>query len=49
MPFSTGEQQVDIRWIVDLELQVNQTVVVPQQFADTVEVGLINVEATYPS
>ena len=49
MPFSTGEQQTDIRWIVDLELQVNQTVVVPQPFAETVDVGVISVEATYPS
>ena len=48
MPFNSGEQQYEDRWVVELELQVDQTVRVPQQFADTVTVTPVSVEATYP-
>jgi hypothetical protein len=48
-PFVDGEQQYEDRWRLDARLQANQTVVVPQQFADALVVGLIEVEAQYPS
>lgn len=48
MPFVNAEQQYEDRWIVEVCLQVNETVQVPQQFADAVVVGLINVDAAYP-
>ena len=48
MPFMNAEQQYEDRWVVELELQVNQTVRVPQQFADVVTVTPVNVDATYP-
>lgn len=47
-PFMNAEQQFEWRWIVEAMLQVNQTVTVPKQYADVVEVGLISVEAEYP-
>lgn len=44
VPFVNAEQQIETRWIIEAHLQVNQQVLVPQQFADVVEVDLINVE-----
>ncbi len=41
MPFISGEQQYEDRWIVEVCLQTNPTVTVPQQFADAVDVDLI--------
>lgn len=48
MPFINAESQFEDRWIVEAVLQANQTVIVPQQYADEVNVLLINVDATYP-
>lgn len=48
MPFINDQQQYEDRWIVEAHLQVNTTFRVPQEFADTAEVDVINVEATYP-
>lgn len=47
-PFSNDQQQVEDRWTIDAALQVNAAVLLPQQFAGNVAVGLINVDATYP-
>lgn len=47
-PFINAEQQYEYRYTIDAELQVTQTVVVPQQSADAVNVGIVNVEAAYP-
>ena len=47
MPFTNAEQQWEDRWIVDVHLQVNIELVLSQQFAATLTVGVINVEATY--
>lgn len=47
-PFMNGEDQMEFRWSVDAVLQTNQSVSVPQEFADQVSVGLVSVEATYP-
>lgn len=48
LPFWSGEQQATNRWMIDLALQANPIVTVPQQFAGAVEVGLISVDAVYP-
>lgn len=48
IPFTSGEQQYELRYIVEAQLQVNETIFVPYQFADTVTVGIIEVEASYP-
>lgn len=56
VPFITGEAQWEERWVLDVSLQANQVVQVPQQFADELHTsgpdgtgsGLIDVDATYP-
>ena len=48
IPFYNGEELIEDRWIVEVHLQVNETVAVPQQFMDTAVVGVINVDAAYP-
>lgn len=47
-PFTNDQNQVENRWIVEVALQVDATVRVPQQYADQVVVGLISVDAVYP-
>lgn len=48
IPFVNGEQQYEDRWVIDLRLQTNPTVTVPQQYFTSATVGLINVDVTYP-
>ncbi len=48
MPFVNGEQQYESRFVIEVGLQANQVVSVPQQFASAVDVGLISVDAEYP-
>lgn len=48
MPFITGEDQYLERWSLDAVLQFNPSISVPQQFADKLEIGLINVPVAYP-
>jgi hypothetical protein len=48
IPFINPEQQYEDRWIVDVHLQVNPTVVVPQDYADTLTIDVVNVEASFP-
>lgn len=48
IPLTNAEAQYEDRWKVTLSLQYNVTVSTDQQFADTLEVKLINVDATYP-
>ena len=47
-PFLNDQQQVEFRWVIDAVLQVNPVVTVPQQFADQLVVGLIDVDVKYP-
>lgn len=49
MPFITGEGQYEDRWTLDAELQANPVLTIPQDFAGTLDVGLINVDRTYPA
>lgn len=49
MPFTNDQQQYEWRWVLDGRLQVNQTLAVAQQFADKVDIGLIEVDSHYPS
>ncbi len=46
--FVNGEAQYEDRWVLDVELQCNPTIVLPQDFADEVKVDLKNVPAIYP-
>lgn len=49
IPFLNGEQQIETRWVVDAHLQANVLMRAPMQFADQLDVGLIEVDATYPA
>lgn len=48
VPFINAEQQYETRWIVDVHMQANQTVTVPQKFAGSAAVDVISVDASYP-
>lgn len=48
VPYVNENQQVEMRWIVEAELQTNQVVRVPVEYADAVSVEIISVDATYP-
>lgn len=48
VPLVDGEEQYEERWSVTAELEYNPTTVTLQDFADSLEVGLINVDVTYP-
>lgn len=48
MPLVDGEDQYEDRWIVTLQLQYNAVVSTPQQFADTLDFTIIEVDAAYP-
>lgn len=48
IPFTNAENQYEDRWIVEVSLQTNPAIVLPQQFADTVVLDTVSVEATFP-
>ena len=48
MPFENGEQQTEERWSIDLTMQANVSVTVPQDFAETLTATASPVEALYP-
>jgi hypothetical protein len=48
VPLVTGEEQYLERWMVRTFVQYNPVVTAPQQYADTLEVTLINVDEKYP-
>lgn len=48
LPFVTGEEQYQERWVFDVVLQINPVVSAPQDFADSLEIGLIDVDVVYP-
>lgn len=47
VPFSTAANQWEERWSIDLHLQAIPIISVPQEFASTADVNVIDVEATY--
>lgn len=44
VPFQNAESQWEYRWVIEAHLQANQTVALPQQFADVLDLTLINAE-----
>lgn len=48
-PLIDGEEQYEQRWLVNAQLEYDPTVSTAQDFADTLEVGLINVDVAYPA
>ncbi|PBC01731.1 hypothetical protein [Mesorhizobium sp. WSM3860] len=49
VPFFNGEQQYETRYVVDVHLQANQAIGLPQQFADQAVIDVANVETTFPA
>lgn len=49
MPFINGENQYEQRWIIYAVIQYNPVTAVPQDFADTLDVNIVSVDATYPA
>jgi hypothetical protein len=49
LPFLNAEQQIEERYTVDLVLQANPVVTIPQQFASELSAELTNVGAAYPA
>lgn len=48
LAFIDSNQQYEDRWSVDLNLQINQSISIPQEFSDTLTVELIEIDSTYP-
>lgn len=48
IPFNNAEEQIEERWAIEVALQVNPIVTVTGQFADTLEIDTVSVEAAYP-
>ena len=47
-PFVNDQQQYEWRWVLDACMQVNDIAQVGQQFADAVNIGLIEIDTHYP-
>ena len=47
-PFVNGEGQYEDRWVLQVKLQANPVVMTGQQFADTLSVGLKEIDVTFP-
>lgn len=48
MTLIDGEEQYTQRWIMKAVMQYNPAIVVPQQFAASLTLGIKNVDASYP-
>ena len=48
-PFINSEQQYEWRWVIEVCLQVDQTVTVPQTYSDSATVDVVDVSAAYPA
>lgn len=45
VPFINAEEQWETRWIIDAYMQVNASLMLPQQFASMLQINVISVEA----
>ncbi len=48
MPFENGESQVEYRWTIDAEMQINPVISTTQQFAAQLAAAVISVDVVYP-
>lgn len=48
IPFENAEQQYEDRWVIEACLQFNPAVGTPQQFADVLQIDLIDAVTAYP-
>ncbi len=49
MPLTDEELEYEERWCLDVHLQINPVVTITQQFADQLDLGVINVTEKYPT
>lgn len=49
MPFTTAASQYEDRYTIDVHMQADPTIGVPQQYADEACVTIVSVEAAYPA
>ncbi|HDL6968283.1 TPA: hypothetical protein PXM11_003754 [Yersinia enterocolitica] len=43
-----GEQQYESRWTMDAHFQFNPVITTPMEFADELNIGLVEIDAKYP-
>jgi len=48
IPLVAGEEQYEERWSLDAHFQYNPTTTAPQQYADALDLTLVDVEERYP-
>lgn len=48
-PFVNDQNQYEFRWSCDAKFQVNQVVSVPQEYADSADIDVVDVLADYPA
>lgn len=48
LPFNNAQQQYEDRWVIEAQLQVDFSISVSQQYADTLTIVPVSVEATFP-
>ena len=49
VPFVNDQNQWETRWVITAQLQADQTITVPQEFADEIEATLIPADIFYPA
>ncbi|MGN6774994.1 phage neck terminator protein, partial [Rhizobium sp.] len=49
LPYVNENQQTENRWVIDVHMQANPTIRAPQEFADQLDITLIDVDAAYPA
>lgn len=47
-PFENAESQIEWMWSIDFHVEVNATITFKQDFFDTVDPGIFNVDVEYP-
>lgn len=47
-PFTTAASQYEERWTIDVHLQINPIISVPQEFADSATIEVVDVDVVYP-
>jgi hypothetical protein len=48
VPYTNENQQNEWRWVVEATLQANRVIALPTQYADSIEVTPVSVEASFP-
>ncbi|HEY0120651.1 MAG TPA: hypothetical protein VGC14_02630 [Rhizobium sp.] len=49
LPYVNENAQTENRWVIDAVMQANQVILAPQQFADELDIDLIDIGDQYPA